>query len=261
MRSPSERRRTASVLAALAVGLAFRTAHPAIDPGPAAHPSDREISAALEALKSDPNLAGTRKMHVLHWAGKPKESEKTHWDAPDWIKWIGSLFSWVAEAGRLLIWAAAATLAALLAIYILRFVKERDLRAAPAATRTPSHIQELDIRPESLPDDIGAAARALQERGALRAALALLYRGSLSRLVHVYGLPIRESTTEGECIDLAARSLSPHSCTYMSQLVRVWQRAVYRGEAPQPQVLTSLCDEFAAALDSRPAANADGLAA
>ena len=54
-------------------------------------------------------------------------------------------------------------------------------RAAYRGCRTPfvapSHVRDLDIRPESLPDDVGAAALALWQRGEQRAALALLYRG------------------------------------------------------------------------------------
>ena len=85
------------------------------------------------------------------------------------------------------------------------------MRASARAPRgddafvAPTHVRDLDIRPESLPDDIGAAARALWDRGEHRAALALLYRGLLSRLAHVHRLPIRDSSTEGDCLALAAR--------------------------------------------------------
>src|SRR4029079_6929748 len=71
----------------------------------------------------------------------------------------------------------------------------------------PTHVRDLDIRPESPTDDIGAAARQLWDRGEQRAALALLYRGMLSRLAHVHRVPIRDSSTEGDCVELASAQL------------------------------------------------------
>ena len=113
----------------------------------------------------------------------------------------------------------------------------------------PTHVQDLDIRPESLPPDIGAAARELWDRGEQRAALALLYRGLLSRLAHVYEVPIRDSSTEGDCLTLAARRLDGVRIAYITQLVRTWQRAIYGGMAIETSVVHELCAGFAANLD------------
>jgi len=113
----------------------------------------------------------------------------------------------------------------------------------------PTHVRDLDIRPESLPRDIGIAARALWDRGEHRAALALLYRGMLSRLAHVHRVPIRDSSTEGDCLALAASHLTQEGREYASRLVRVWQRFVYAGQDTQPATVYVLCDDFASALD------------
>jgi hypothetical protein len=113
----------------------------------------------------------------------------------------------------------------------------------------PTHVQDLDIRPESLPPDIGAAARDLWDRGEQRAALALLYRGMLSRLAHVHEVPIRDSSTEGDCLALAARTLDASRVAYATQLVRTWQRAIYGGLTIETAEVWDLCAEFAAHLD------------
>ena len=116
----------------------------------------------------------------------------------------------------------------------------------------PSHVSDLDIRPESLPADIGAAARALWDRNERRAALALLYRGLLSRLVHVHRLPIRDSSTEGDCrLRLPKHIFRARAASYTSRLVRVWQRAVYGREDIQTAAVHDLCDGFSATLDAR----------
>jgi hypothetical protein len=113
----------------------------------------------------------------------------------------------------------------------------------------PTHVRDLDIRPESLPAEIGAAARALWDRGEHRAALALLYRGMLSRLAHVHRVPIRDSSTEGDCLSMVASHLTQRKREYMVLLVRVWQRFVYGGEDVEPSTVYALCHDFAPALD------------
>ena len=112
-------------------------------------------------------------------------------------------------------------------------------------------MRDLDIRPESLPEDIGTAARVLWDRGEHRAALALLYRGMLSRLAHVHRIPIRDSSTEGDCLALAASHLTGDDVEYASRLVLVWQRFVYGGQDTQAATVYVLCDDFASALDPR----------
>jgi len=109
-----------------------------------------------------------------------------------------------------------------------------------------------------LPDDIGAAARQLWQDGQRRGALALLYRGLISRLVHVYGVPIRGSSTEGECLALAAPRLDESPQRYAARLIGIWQLAVYGGHEPASDTVLALCDEFAGALPSRMPVSASG---
>jgi len=110
-------------------------------------------------------------------------------------------------------------------------------------------VRDLDIRPESLPDDIGASALGIWERGEHRAGLALLYRGALSRLAHVHEVPIRDASTEGDCLSLANMHLSVQPAAYMARLIRVWQRAVYGSADPTDDEMRALCEGFAAALN------------
>jgi hypothetical protein len=224
-------------------------------------PSEAQVAAAVAQLKNDPNLAGAHKIRTLHWIRTPRK-EQPEGDLPDWLRAIGRFFAWLAEAGRYAVWAGCAILVGLLAVFLLRMLQRRWQRAVIPAITPPTHVRDLDIRPGSLPEDIGAASRELWERGEHRAALALLYRGCLSRLVHAHGVPIRDSTTEGECVELGARYLSSANATYVFQLVRVWQRAVYRGEDAPRDVVLTLCESFGAALDpAPPAVNPEGVPA
>jgi len=238
------------VAAALAAPRAF--AQP--EPPPRGEMPTREIvRKALDKVANDPNLAPERTVRMLRWA---EPEQPTSADAPWWLAWANAiarwtrgLFTFLAESGRYVVWVLGAVLALVIAIYVTQLVRKRGLPRLPQRFVAPSHVRDLDIRPESLPDDIGAAALALWERGEQRAALALLYRGLLSRLVYVHGVPIRASATEGECLVLAKPRLAPASETYAGRLVAVWSAAVYGGVAPAPADVQALCTEFRAALD------------
>jgi hypothetical protein len=245
VRSRIERHAAAAILAAFAIA-----AHPAApaaqgDPARASGTPDRaEIARAIDAVKADPNLSTERTIKTLRW--KTAAARKS-WKWPGWLSWIGGLFGWIAESMRAIVWLAAAGLAGLLVIYLSRIARTRLGASDEDTFVAPTHVRDLDIRPESLPDDIGAAARELWERGEQRAALALLYRGMLSRLAHVHRVPIQDSSTEGDCLALAAAQL-PARSEYLARLVRAWQRLGYGHEAVETAAVYGLCDEFDAAL-------------
>jgi hypothetical protein len=77
-----------------------------------------------------------------------------------------------------------------------------------------------------------------------------MYRGLLSRLVHVHNVPIRDSSTEGDTLQLTATRLGEDKRNYVTRLIRIWQHAVYGGQQPETGSLYVLCDEFAPALDT-----------
>jgi hypothetical protein len=219
-------------------------------------PTRIEVREALDKVANDPNLAAERTVNML----KRKEAEPVT-DEPWWwqwanaiVSWTRGLFAWIAESGRLVVWVLGALGAALLTLFIARLIRDRGLPRLPKQFAAPSHVRDLDIRPESLPGDVGAAALALWERGEQRAALALLYRATLSRLVHVHSVPIRASSTEGECVELARQRVGVNTANYAMRLVETWTAAVYGAQAPAAGVVQALCGEFAAALDGKGAA-------
>jgi hypothetical protein len=208
-------------------------------------PDDAEVARAMQQVKADPNLATERTIKTLRW----KESNTPPSPRPAWVDWVLGFFRWLDQSARVLVWGAVAALAALLAFYIVRTVRSWDSASADREFVAPTHVQDLDIRPESLPGDIGAAARALWDGGEHRAALALLYRGLLSRLAHSYQLPVRDSSTEGDCLALSARLGGPGR-DYAARLIVLWQDAVYGHFDADTSAVHALCDGFAPALDT-----------
>jgi len=216
-------------------------------PARAQQPGQAEISRALETVKADPNLATLRTIKILRWR---ESSTPRRPGTFAWLAWIVGLFRWFDQSARLLVWVGAVVLAGLLVVYVARILPGPRVRTqGEESFVAPSRVRDLDIRPESLPDDIGAAARRLWDRSERRAALALLYRGMLSRFAHVHRIPIRDSSTERDCLALAAGYLSPARSDYASRLVGEWQRVVYGSEDIQTPTVYGLCEGFAPALD------------
>jgi len=83
-------------------------------------------------------------------------------------------------------------------------------------------------------------------------------RGMLSRLAHVHQVAIRDSSTEGDCLALAARKLDPARIAYVTQLVRSWQRFTYGGIAIEDAVAHELCAGFSHNLDAPAAGESAG---
>jgi len=222
---------------------------------PAAEPlSADHVRQAVDAVRADADLGGVRTVRTLHF--KPSRDADEAPQPPD-ARWLRELVRWLAESARLLVWLAGAIAVALLLVFLRRWIREHADDGRSRALALPSHVRDLDIRPESLPDDIGAAARELWQRGEQRAALSLLYRGALSRLVHGHGVPIRAASTEGECVSLASRRLAGPATAFFERLVRAWQTSVYGAHPLDGASVIGLCDEF----DARLPAHAEPVAA
>jgi hypothetical protein len=239
----------ATVLLLLVTAVPLWAAGPAPKAGETTQrgPNRAEVTRAIKSVEADPNLAPERTIRTLRWVTK---SDPAPTDSHNSLEWLVQFMAWFAQSARILVWVAVALLAGLLVVFVVRLIRERAPTAKLSRKITPTHVQDLDIRPESLPDNIGAAARSLWDSGDHRAALSLLYRGLLSRLVHVHNIPIRDSSTEGDTLQLTAARLGEDKRNYVTRLIRIWQHAVYGGQQPETGSLHVLCDEFAPALDA-----------
>ena len=229
-----------SLLLSACLGWALLGAAPAVQGADALTP--QQVQSAAEAVQADPLLGATTTVRRLRWKLDDPDPQPTR--KPPSALWMLELARWLAESARVLMWLLGAAAVGVLLVFVRRWVKLHADDAQGRALVLPSHVRDLDIRPESLPDDIGPAARALWLRGEQRAALSLLYRGALSRLVHGHAVPIRGASTEGECVRIAARTLPEHSNVFFERLVSAWQMAVYGAHTPETAGVLALCDEF-----------------
>ena len=205
-----------------------------------------EIAFAVAAVRADPNLGGVTTISMIRWIDSGEERRPKNFG---WLRWVAGLFGWFAQSARYLVWALVVVLVAWLAVYISRAIGGRTATQKGETFVAPTHVRDLDIRPESLPANIGRAARTLWDRGEHRAAWSLLYRGLLSRLTHVHRVPITDSTTEGDCLSLITGRVAPPTGAYTARLIDGWQGFVYGGALTAPATVHALCDEFGTALD------------
>jgi len=226
---------------------------------PAADPRAARVQKAVDDLRSDPLLTGKHKEMRPRWTSDDEPAKKKLKPDKDSsiLAWLAAFARFISDTSRFLLWGAIAVLVALALVSARHFINLRSFQRRAKAEAAVSHVRDLDVRPESLPDDVGAAAWKLWQAGRVPEALSLLYRGALSRLIHQYRVPITSSATEGECLDLARARLEPPALRYVTQVVRAWEASIYGGRALSSAMGEALCTGFGQRLDGRPAPAGD----
>jgi hypothetical protein len=111
------------------------------------------------------------------------------------------------------------------------------VRAGSAPVRV---VQGLEVRPESLPADVPAAARRAWRAGRPHEALGLLYRGSIAWMIRHGGVAIAESDTESDCLR-RVRNAGVEHAGYFDRVTTSWMRLAYGREVPGDEQLEALC--------------------
>jgi hypothetical protein len=146
----------------------------------------------------------------------------------------------LAKAAEVLLWIAAGALVAYALWWAARMLPQhRAGRAEPY--HPPPALFGMELAPETLPPDVGAAAAALARAGRLREALSLLYRGALSELVHKRGVQLLVSHTEGDVLRLSGEM------PYLRSLIDAWRSCAYARRMPPSPAVERLADDYKAA--------------
>ena len=106
----------------------------------------------------------------------------------------------------------------------------------------PKVMFGMDVTPESLPDDVATEAGKLFEHDP-RAAMSLLYRASLTQLIHQFDMPLRNGHTEGEVLILTKR-VAPAVFGYMEILTHHWVQMAYGHTMPPAMAKDLLCHGY-----------------
>ena len=155
-------------------------------------------------------------------------------------------FSSIAKFLEVLLWVVAISLI-LLVIYKFRddiVTIARSLKHEPNSESLPTTMFGLDIKKESLPDDVVATAREEWGKGEQRSALATLLRASLVNLLNDHGCRFYDSDTEAECCQRIDKQASKPLSQYMRLLVSAWQQVAYAHRAPSNESFDVLCKQW-----------------
>ena len=163
---------------------------------------------------------------------KPEKPGKSWFD----LSWLPGVGYALAKAGEVLLWLGAGALLAYALWWASRMLP-RFRGPPPEPYRPPAALFGMDLAPEKLPEDVGAAAAALAREGKLREALGLLYRGALSELVHKRGVQLLVSHTEGEAVRLAR-------VPYFGALVDAWLQCAYARRMPKSDDVVRLANDY-----------------
>ncbi len=192
----------------------------------------REIARVL----SSPDFDTRRTIANWRYRGGKQEPARAESDGEFWLR-VGRLISQVMQ---FVAWAALAVLVIALAWQARRlFARTGPPRPPPpAAARARLSAR---VAPAPLPADVAAEAEALAARGALREALALLYRGALAALAARYGVAVAPSDTEADSLRLAQGALAEPARGYFTLLVEHWRRAAYAAAPAAREQIVQLC--------------------
>ncbi len=178
----------------------------------------------------------------LKYTGKIDKKKKPEKHKNKLLKTIGQILSMLFEAG---LW----ILLLILALVIIKYRSQLKMlfngfKNTHTADNFPETLFGLDIREQSLPDDIRAEALKLIQSGQYRSALALLYRASLAYLVNNYALELQPGATEGDCVQVAQQYLSSEQqARYFKELTRAWQLTAYAHQTlPEAQLKKLVTD-------------------
>lgn len=197
-----------------------------------------ESARIIEEVLSDPDFGSTRieeqwRFSDFDWDFDDEEEEEED-------SWLSSL-SFAGLAGIIKSLIILGVLGAI--AYLLHRYRDAISDAATRSRKEPSApdiVMGLDIRPESLPEDIPAEARRLWAAGEHRQALSLLYRAVLSRLVNHYDLEILEGDTEADILRSAQPRLAGEGLEFLGQLTTAWQLIAYAHRQPPNERFESL---------------------
>lgn len=176
-------------------------------------------------------------------------------------------FSWnpgrFAELIEVLFWIAFAVAIGYVLLRVWRY--SGPGRPSGPTAAPPAVVAGLDIRPESLPEDIAAEALRLWRLGQAREALSLAYRGALSALVHRHGIGLNESSTEGDVLQAARGRIEDPAYRQLGRLTALWQTQAYAHRRPDEvavvELLTSWDRHFGMGEPNEPGGPSQGMPA
>jgi hypothetical protein len=191
---------------------------------------------------------------VQQWVAKEQPQDQSTIDLTELFAPLMKLLESVAEKLtaflsiiiEYLVWICAGVVVALL---LLRYARVKSWLTDRFPGRQNKFIPArqifgMDIRPESLPDNIVVNCRELLDNNHKRQALSLLYRSTLSKLVNNHQLQVDSSRTENECCRMVVDSRPKMEASFFADLTALWLKTAYGHLEPETEFCHSLIDRW-----------------
>lgn len=241
----------AGILIPLMIGLSF-----IFQPTPALAATNHNNESATELIKEvfEGEDFGreeiVEKWRFINWV-EQNQNRIPEW-LIDFIEWMEANFKFDDATEDTLqttaFWLKVLLVVIFICLLVYLFYRFREpLRKIGNSRRpevTPDIMFGLDVRPESLPDNVPAQVMNLWQADQPREALSLLYRATLSHLIEQHALTFKSSHTEAECAALVQAYGIQSLSYYFSRLTHIWRRLAYGHELPDANELQTLCDSW-----------------
>ena len=206
------------------------------------HLPAEQSATIIEQVLADKDFGGKRSSE--QWQLKDFKFDTPDDDPSADLSWLEDVIRALANVMEVLLWAGLILLVIFLIFRISRMVNPDAFKTDRSSRVVPAVISGLDIRPESLPDDVAATARQLWLDGKYRDAMSLLYRGTVSSLVHSYDVELTEGATEGDVLVSAESRLRSETHQFLDQITRLWQSIAYAHRQPDTDQALPLFDHW-----------------
>ncbi|VAW61752.1 hypothetical protein MNBD_GAMMA10-1238 [hydrothermal vent metagenome] len=221
---------------------------------------DESKTVITKIKSSEPfiNIQKTKKLVSVKDENEEEEKDPDETADVDLLKVIFGFFALLIEG---IFW-----MVPVLIVFLLYYYREHWLHLIQGTRRQrkdealPDTLFGLDLRRQSLPDDIEQAAHLLWQQKKCREAVSLLYRASLSALFGQYKFELSRGATEQDCLrlleiserrlktttDADSRQLEnmTHQVLHFKQLTQVWISLAYAHRLPNEATFDQVCGHW-----------------
>lgn len=210
-------------------------------PAPASAVPASPAQRVIREILADPVFG--REIEEKRWKlrqDKEEVKEREPSSLDPYIDKLARMFEALIGGLRVVAWGVAIVVAAFLIYLVIRY-RAFWLPGGRPVPPPPEFLFGLDVRPQSLPDDVAAAARAALAAGRVEEALSLLYRGALVVLLHHLQVEFRAGDTEDDCLARVHGRLQFATEDYFHRLLEHWRHVAYARRVPPRPDLEALC--------------------
>lgn len=199
---------------------------------------------------------------VTGWRLKNSKETKPDEEVPQWLILIIELLEFlfgdeeseedkkgftVANLLEMFLWLIIIVSVSYLIYRVLKYldvISPKNSKTKLTSPAAPDVLFGLDVRKDSIPEDVKKQTMLLWNKGQHREAIGLLYRSTLSLLIHRFLFEFYHGYTEQECSNVVQKSDNKPLRDFVSQITSTWQQIAYAHSIPLEQQIISLCNQW-----------------